>query len=386
MTGPTGVVTGPAGVVVDPAVLVAALSGLPGMGPARLGAVLAAFGTAGAWQEIRAGRVHRHPGVAAALGRGAAHQAGQWARAASAVDLDAVAARHKAAGVRLALPGRAGFPARLAVDPDPPHVLCVGGGAEVDAVPTVAIVGTRACTADGRETAFGLARELSECGVSIVSGLARGIDGAAHAGALEARAGAPPVGVVATGLDVVYPPDHGGLWTAVRQRGVLLSEAPLGTRPERWRFPARNRLIAGLADAVVVVESHASGGSLHTVDAAADRGVPVLAVPGSVRSPASAGTNALLAERAIPCCSADDVLVALGLEGAIVNRPEPASDRRPPPLEADRAVLDAVGWTSTATESVLARTGLSPIVAAAALTRLAGQGWIRAEDGWWSRS
>lgn len=366
-------------------VVVAALSGLPAMGPARLAALLGAFSPERAWAEVVAGRGASHPCMAGVLGRSASALARMWARAAADVDVDEVARRHRAAGVRLRLRGQAGFPERLAADPDPPQVLCLAGRDDAVSVPVVAIVGTRACTADGRETAYALGRDLAALGVAVVSGLARGIDGAAHAGALSAEDGAPPIAVVATGLDVVYPSCHARLWVAVRERGLILCEAPLGTRPERWRFPARNRLIAGLADAVVVVESHATGGSLHTVDAALERAVPVLAVPGPVRSPASAGTNGLLAERAIPCCGVDDVLVALGLEGAVPRRAGPPGQRRPVPAEADRVVLEAVGWSPTSTEAVLARTGLGPPAAAAALGRLCVDRWIRAEGGWWSR-
>ena len=128
-----------------------------------------------------------------------------------------------------------------------------------------------------------------------MSGLASGIDAAAHRGALAAGS-APPIGVVGSGLDTVYPRGQERLWRDVASAGVLLSEAPLGGAPERWRFPARNRVIAALADVVVVVESHRRGGSLHTVDEADRRGVEVMAVPGSVRNPAAAGTNELLAE------------------------------------------------------------------------------------------
>ena len=158
---------------------------------------------------------------------------------------------------------------------------------------------------------------LADAGVTVVSGLALGIDGAAHRGALAAQ-GAPVVGVVGSGLDVVYPRGNRDLWDAVKASGTLLTEAPLGAEPEGWRFPARNRLLAALADVVVVVESKRAGGSMHTVEEAIRRGVTVMAVPGSVRNPAAAGTNLLLSEGCPPACSTDDVLVALGLasEGA----------------------------------------------------------------------
>ena len=217
--------------------------------------------------------------------------------------------------------------------------------------PRVAIVGTRRCSTTGAGVAFELGRDLAAAGVVVVSGLASGIDGAAHRGVLAAD-GAPPVGVVGSGLDVVYPRGQSSLWRAVAEVGVLISEAPLGAAPERWRFPARNRIIAALVDIVVVVESHRRGGSLHTVDEADRRGRDVLAVPGSIRNPAATGTNELLAEGRAPVCSVDDVLVALGLSGA---RSAASSDRRMLPVGADQAVLDDVGWQPRRSTSGAAR-------------------------------
>ena len=143
---------------------------------------------------------------------------------------------------------------------------------------------------------------LSAAGVSVISGLALGIDGAAHEGACAA--GTPPVAVVAGGLDDPYPRRHARLWARVAEHGAIVSESPAGVGTEKWRFPTRNRLLAALSDVVVVVESRPGGGSRHTVDAALARGVAVGAVPGSIRSPTSEGTNALLAEGAFPVCAA----------------------------------------------------------------------------------
>jgi DNA processing protein len=238
-----------------------------------------------------------------------------------------------------------------------------------------------------------LGAELSRAGVVVVSGLARGIDGAAHEGALAGwdAGGAPPVGVAGSGLDVVYPPEHARLWARVARAGALLSEAPLGARPEAWRFPWRNRLLAALAQVVVVVESHRGGGSMLTVDAAARRGVPVMAVPGSVRSPASAGTNTLLADGCAPVRDAADVLAALGLTRAGIED-DVSGDRRPlmgnvaaTVSQGDAAVLKAVGHEPTTTEDVLRRTGLGLGRAAAALDRLEEAGLVRGGDGWWER-
>ncbi|HEX7132982.1 MAG TPA: DNA-processing protein DprA, partial [Iamia sp.] len=199
---------------------------------------------------------------------------------------------------------------------------------------------------------------------------------AAHAGALAAGPGAaPPVAVVGSGLDVVYPARSRALWHQVVARGVVLSEYPLGTPPSKWRFPARNRLVAALADVVVVVESPRTGGSMYTVDEALRRQREVLAVPGSVRSSASAGTNWLLSQGAQVCCSADDVLVAAGL-AAVPDDDGNVLDPRPPPTGDGRRVLRAIGWDPTTLDAVAERTGLGLGALAVALDGLEGDGWI----------
>jgi DNA processing protein len=267
-------------------------------------------------------------------------------------------------------------------------VLCTRGDPGALAGPACAIVGTRACSRDGRRIAHELALELADAGVAVVSGLALGIDGAAHRGALAAGPGAGgTVGVVAGGVDVTYPPSHAPLFDEVAAAGALVSEAPVGTPPERWRFPARNRIIAALADVVVVVESHDRGGSLHTVDAAIERGRTVGAVPGPVHSPASAGTNALLADQALVVRDAEDVLVALGLGRAPLARRQAAGsgDPSPPLLGADAAVLDAVGFAPTSTDEVVATAAVGLGAVLTSLHRLAAAGLVDAGPGTWSR-
>lgn len=272
------------------------------------------------------------------------------------------------------------FPGRLLDDPWAPAVLFYRGNASALSNPTVALIGTRNCTAEGNENAFQLGRELSEAGVSVVSGLALGIDGAAHRGALSVH-GAPPIGVVGSGLNVVYPRRHGELWSSVASRGLLISEAPLHAPPERWRFPARNRIIAGLADVVVVVESNAKGGSLLTVKEAALRGVPVMAVPGSIRSRASVGANDLLRDGCAPACSTRDILEALDVE-------LPAQDKVPgiaAPHAEDRPILAAVRRHPTSMEEVIAASGESVTQVASSLIRLLEGGWVTCDDGWWQK-
>jgi DNA processing protein len=192
------------------------------------------------------------------------------------------------------------------------------------------------------------------------------------------------VGVVGSGLDVVYPRAHGRLWERLAAAGLLLSEAPLGTRPEPWRFPVRNRVIAALAEIVVVVESAERGGSRHTVEAAEARDRQVMAVPGSVRSPASAYTNSLLADGCHPVRDALDVLVALGLSTAGPGSPI-ATHLISPPGPVDAAVLEALGWEAATFDDLCARSGYGPGQVSVALAHLQGQGWVAERAGWWTR-
>jgi DNA processing protein len=402
-------------VATTPEAYAAALAALPGMGPARLTAVLAACPPPDAWARILAGARWSDAAVVRALGPRGDEVRAAWRTAAGAIDVAAAPAALAAAGAGVALLGQPGYPEALAGDVQPPPVLFHQGRLALVSGPRVAIVGTRRCSPTGEGIAFELGRDLSAAGVKVVSGLAAGIDGAAHRGALRAAAlaaaggdasaaggrpsgepaepggqpasaAAPPIGVVGSGLDVVYPARHRGLWTEVARAGLLLSEAPLGARPERWRFPARNRIIAALADLVVVVESHRRGGSLHTVDEADLRAIDVMAVPGSVRNPAAAGTNELLAEGRAPVCSVDDVMVALGLGSAAAGgRAGPGPDRRPRPDPADQAVLEAIGWQPATLDHVVLRSGLDLARLAPALERLAAAGWVGCRGGWYEQ-
>ncbi len=359
----------------------AALAALPAMGPGRLRVLLRQWPPAEAWRRVAQGRAVSHPAVARACGADASTVARTWSRAAVDIDVAGYWSVHRRAGVDVLVRGADDYPAALADDHEAPPVLFARGDLGALASRRVAIVGTRTCTYYGSDVASDLGRDLAGAGVAVVSGLALGIDGAAHGGALAAD-GAPPVGVVGSGLDVVYPRAHARLWARIATDGLLLSEAPLGARPEAWRFPVRNRVIAALAEIVVVVESHARGGSLHTVDAALARGTPVMAVPGSVRSPASAFPNTLLADGCAPVRDALDVLVALGLSTAATAT---ATDRRPPPEGDAGAVLTALGWGPASLDDVVTRTDLGPGRASLALTRLEDDGWAVGRGGWWER-
>jgi len=360
----------------------AALAGLPAIGPNRLRALLRQWPAAEAWQRVVEGRAVTHPGVAAVCRADPSGLGKAWWRAAAAVDVAACWAAYRQAGVSVLLLGGEGYPAALANDHQAPAVLFARGRAAALLPRRAAVIGTRSCSRYGNDVARELGRDLANAGVAVVSGLALGVDGAAHAGSLDAD-GAPPIGVVGSGLDVVYPRAHAHLWAEVGERGLLLSEAPLRARPEPWRFPVRNRVIAALAEVVIVVESHARGGSVHTVDAAMARGTPVMAVPGSVRSAASAFPNALLADGCAPVRDALDVLVALGLSSA--QDSGVGADLRPQPQGDEVVALAAVGWEPASLDDVVGRTGLGPGSASLALAGLETNGWVIGRAGWWER-
>ncbi len=344
-----------------------ALASMPSMGPARLRTLLAADPPARAWERANEGTRSSTRDVARA-----------WQRQSSL-------------GIRVLLAGQPGYPARLVDDPQAPAMLfCLGDPTALAGAPTVALVGTRAPTRYGIGVAAQFGADLSGAGVSVVSGLALGIDGAAHEGACGA--GAPPVAVVAGGLDHVYPRRHERLWERVASSGVIVSESPAGVPTEKWRFPVRNRLLAALSDVVVVVESRHHGGSRHTVDAAIDRGVPVGAVPGSIRSATSEGTNALLADGAFPACSSGDILIALALVGASVAVPPEVARGRSssaasaPVPDQDRQVYEALNADPSPLDELVRLTGLSLAELCGGLERLAQAGLARDVGGWWERA
>lgn len=367
---------------VPEAAWVAALAGLPKMGPARLHALLDVWEPSVSWERVRRGGLHRLAEVVERC-RGLGEDVDRaWTRAAQMTDVGALWRRHAEEGVAVLVPDDPRWPDALHGDPEPPAVLFVRGDPSALSGPTVAVVGTRRCTPTGRAVAVELGRDLASAGVCVVSGLALGIDGAVHTGALAAGA-APPVAVVGTGLDTTYPAAHAALADQVARTGAVVGEYPLGTPPAPWRFPARNRVVAGLASVVVVVESGARGGSMHTVDAALDRDRTVLAVPGSVRNPAAAGTNGLLLAGCGPALDAADVLVALGLDS---SGRAPRPQVTPLAVTADQQlVLDALGWDASTLEQVADRLDepLGPV--AHHLTQLEQVGAIGRNGAWYTR-
>ncbi|MDZ7678143.1 MAG: DNA-processing protein DprA [Acidimicrobiales bacterium] len=371
----------------EPEEAAVALASLPAMGPGRLTALVRTFGFARAWDAVCRGRPSDEPDVARALGAKAREIQDEWARASRTLDPSALFDQHHRAGIEVTTIGADRFPSVLAADLEPPMVLFSVGDLEAISGRRVAIVGTRRCTRSGRLTAREMGRQLAEAGVAVVSGLALGIDGAAHEGTLEASDGAAPIGVVGTGLDTVYPRRHQRLWDAVSARGVLVSEVPMGAGALPWRFPARNRIIAALSEVVVVVESHATGGALHTVDEALRRDRQALVVPGSVRSPASAGTNALLHEGLGPARDVTDVLIALGFSAVTANDAagHDSAPRRSDLGRADADLLDLVGDTPVSVDQLAARSGLALGDLAVRLMNLEHRGWLVRSGGWVER-
>jgi DNA processing protein len=354
----------------------ATLACLPSMTPRRLRALLELFGDCRAALAAVRGR----RALAALVGSGVVHEqdrdrlARDWAGADPCTIAVALASR----GTRIYLLGSSGYPIADAVPDRPAVLLAEGARPEVLERPRVAIVGTRSASPHGLRDARDLGAHVARAGITVVSGLAIGVDGAAHEGALDAGGGV--VGVVATGLDVVYPRRHSVLYERVRSEGLLVSESAFGVRPARDRFPVRNRIIAGLADVVVVVEATLTGGARITANYALEYDRPVLAVPGSRRNPAAAGCNALLADGAHPLLEPDDVLVALGM-CAGGRRGWGAPPARPTPSGEPAAVLKALAGEAATADQLASRTSLPPGRVALALRSLERDRWVEFSRG-----
>lgn len=290
----------------------AALGSLPGATPLRLHNLLRGRSVGEAFAAVESGLLDAEVAPVEVLA--------EWRRELTGFDLAALSDGLDAAGAHVSTLGDPTHPVQLVNDIDPAPLLFCCGALPDPSPAHVAVIGTRRASSIGREVAREIGMGLAEAGVVVVSGLALGIDGEAHRGALLAD-GAPPLAVVGSGVDVVYPERHRDLWAGVAAAGAVVSEAPLAGRPEPWRFPARNRLIAAFSDLVVVVESRVAGGSLLTVEQALRRDVEVMAVPGSVRNRAAEGTNQLLVDGCAPARDVADVLVSLGLsQTALASR------------------------------------------------------------------
>jgi DNA processing protein len=305
-----------------------ALHLVPGIGPRLTSALLERFGSADGVRRANATELQRVPYVGEAL-------AGKLATSLKTIDVDAELARMARHNVSLLALGSVDYPPGLATIPNPPHLIYHRGTIDARDARAVAIVGARGCTSYGKRIAERLAADLVRAGYTIVSGLARGIDGAAHRGALQA--GGRTLAVLAGGLSRIYPPEHKDLASQVEAAGALFSEAAMDQEPLPNMFPARNRIISGLAQAVVLVEAAEKSGALITAEHAALQGRPVFAVPGPIDGEASAGTNALIRQGAVLCRGAHDVIEELtglsGMTGAGSSVTSPLPSSVPPALD-----------------------------------------------------
>ena len=253
------------------------------------------------------------------------------------------------------------YPELLAGIASPPAQLYVNGDPEILHLPALAIVGSRNPTTGGAQTAFEFARHLGATGFCIVSGLAQGIDAAAHSGALAA--GAPTVAFLGHGIDRVYPAANRDLARDIAKRGALVSEFPLGTAPGRALFPQRNRLISGLCLGTLVVEAARRSGSLITARLAAEQGREVFAIPGSIHNPLSRGCHQLIRQGAKLVEAADDILSELApLAGHMLQTVDQSTGSDPSPVEVDEEyvkLLEAIGHDPVNADELVARSGLT---------------------------
>lgn len=341
-----------------------ALSQIPGIGPVRLRQLISAFGSAEAALSAQKGQI----GVGIAI-------------------LDRLKALH----ARVLLADDPEFPPMLAEMPDAPALLYVWGDLAQARREAVAFVGSRNCTTYGLEATRRLARDVGATGqVTIVSGMARGIDTAAHQAALDVGAGS--VGVLGNGFGIVYPPSNERLYERMVAHGCLITELPPDQPPFQGAFPRRNRLISGLARVTVVVEAAVKSGALITVDAALDQGRTVLAVPGPITSPTSEGCNKLIQQGATPALTAADILEELGLPrgDTATGKREARSgkrevnDERTPPADLDpvqRSLWDAMGPELRHVDALVAAGGGDAGKVLVALTDLEMRGIVRQEPG-----
>ncbi len=272
---------------------------------------------------------------------------------------------------------QAGYPGQLAEISDPPLALLVEGRAELLSQPQLAIVGSRNASPAGREIALAMAAALADAGLVVTSGLAEGMDGAAHRGAL--RSGST-IAVLGTGPDRIYPRQHADLAQQIREHGALVSEQPVGTPPRGFNFPRRNRIISGLSLGVLVVEAGPQSGSLITARQAAEQGRDVFAVPGGIHNPLARGCHALIRDGAKLVESVADILEELppwALLGAAPSPPAAATDPNP----GSNVVLAHIGDNPVSVDLLVARTGLTVAEVSTMLLTLQLDGLVTALPG-----
>lgn len=341
---------------------------VPGVGPSRFKRLLDVFGEAeAAWRagerRLQEAGLDRRTAQALIKERGRVDPTEVWNR---------IAQR----GVEVLTLADRAYPEHLREIADPPPVLYLQGTLLPADRWAVAVVGTRRITAYGRQVVERLVAELARAGVTIVSGLARGVDAAAHRVTLEA--GGRTIAVLGSGLDRIYPSEHAGLVREITRRGAVLSEFPLGTPPDALNFPRRNRIISGLALGTLVVEANETSGALITADFALEQGRDVFAVPGSILGPASAGPNRLIREGATPVTSAQDILEELNLTSVAQHE----AAREALPENATEATLLQLLSSEPVHVDELGRAATLPVAqVASALTIMELKGLVRQVGG-----
>src|SRR5476649_3089516 len=278
-------------------------------------------------------------------------------------------------GAQFIVWGDAGYPAALAALPDAPPVLAAIGDLSLLARPALAIVGAREASLAGRRFAAEMAAALGAAGFVVVSGLARGIDAAAH----EAALATGTVAVLAGGIDQVYPPQNAGLHEGIAAQGLLLAESPLGTPPVARSFPRRNRIVSGLSAGVVVIEAAARSGSLITAHRAAEQGREVFVVPGSPMDPRYGGSNTLIRDGAILARNVNDIISVFGKPH---STPQPAVKMKEIHTDSRSAkVIEALGSTPTAVDELVRRCQVSAATVAEVLLALELEGRLERHRG-----
>lgn len=339
-----------------------------GVGPVRLTALIKHFGSAAAAWSGSPEDLHQ-----AGLG---SKTVARLIELRKSVDLELLWSKISDLGVQVLTWEDAGYPARLKDIEQPPPVLYVRGEWLPEDDFAVAIVGTRRITTYGRQITEDLASQLGANGLTVISGLARGVDAVAHSAAL--RAGGRTVAVLGSGVDRIYPPENRTLATEIMKRGALVSDYPLGTAPESNNFPPRNRIISGLSLATIVVEAGETSGALITAEFAAEQGREVFAVPGSILAPQSKGTNGLIQNGAQPLLSPEDVLQALDFRRVGEQK---AARKILPTDEVEAKIMELLGPEPLHVDELRNQSGLPVEKVSAALVMMELKGLVRQVGG-----
>jgi DNA processing protein len=361
----------------DPKILdLLRLTLVPGVGPKTCRTLIEEFGSPGAVLDARESELREVAGVGAKL-------AEKIARARREVDAEAELALCRKLGVTIIPRDDPSYPPSLVEIPDPPSLLYVQGTIEPADQIAIALVGSRKCTPYGMRIAEKLATSLARVGITVISGLARGIDAAAHRGALNG--GGRTLAVLANGLGEIYPPEHADLAREVVASGALISESPMGQSPLAGLFPQRNRIISGLSLGVVVVEATPRSGSLSTAKHATEQNREVFAVPGPVDSLASRGCHFLIRDGARLVETVDDILEELGpLVHEVKAKPEEPAIRHPAELslsDQERTLLGRLDDRPISVDELIVGSGLTPSQVMATLSVLEMRRLVRRQPG-----